>query len=73
MELAIRTIRETSTIGLEVSTGSAIEYYGNLAIELDPGARTAAYNARGLAYDKLGEYHLAIADFDTAIEIDPEL
>ena len=31
-----------------------------------------AYNNRGVAYAKLGDYRQAISDYDRAIEINPE-
>ena len=40
------------------------------AIKLDPNDATA-YNNRGSAKEKLGDYASASADFDQAIKLDP--
>jgi len=37
-----------------------------------PNYRAGAYEARGLAYHKKRDYDLAIADFNKAIEINPD-
>ena len=41
------------------------------AIRLDPSFADA-YNNRGIAYDKLGQYERAIQDYDEAIRLDPQ-
>lgn len=38
-------------------------------IEIDPRNAYAYYN-RGISYDKMGDYNLAIKDFARAIELD---
>ena len=42
-----------------------------MAIELDSQYAIAYYN-RGIAYYSLGQYELAIADYDEAIRLDPQ-
>ena len=42
------------------------------AIELDPRF-AAAYNDRGVAYEKKGQFEKAISDYNKAIDIDPKL
>ena len=42
-----------------------------IALKQRPDAKASAYNNRGAAYDKKGDSDRAIADFDTAIELDP--
>ena len=48
----------------------AIEDF-NKAIDLNP-EDAGAYNNRGLAYGKTGNFHAAIQDFNTAIDLNPE-
>lgn len=50
-------------------TDRAIADYDK-AIELYP-VYAAAYNNRGVAYEKLGQRDTAIADFRKALELDP--
>ncbi|MDR2152990.1 MAG: tetratricopeptide repeat protein [Helicobacteraceae bacterium] len=47
----------------------AIAYYAQ-AISIDPN-RAKTYNDRGAAYDNLGDYDRAIADYNLALEINP--
>ena len=43
-----------------------------MAIRINPTIATTYYN-RGIAYDNLGQWDKAIADYSKAIEIDPDL
>lgn len=48
----------------------AVEDYSVVMIELNPN-HVNAYNNRGFTYEKLGKLKEALADFDKAIELDP--
>ena len=56
--------------GKYTDPGKAIEYL-NEAIRLKPDY-VAAYNARGNAYEDLGQNQRAIQDYDTAIRLKPD-
>lgn len=49
----------------------AMEFF-NRAIRMDPNAG-ATYANRGILHDRIGEYRLAIADYEKALQLDQEL
>ena len=62
---------EKGFILLKLKRYSEAEVAYNRAIQLNP--RTAFYYNRGNLYDEQGEVELAIADYNQAIEINPEI
>jgi len=69
--VAILIIFTASTIRQEYIWSNSITLMSR-AIKLYPKRTAIPYNNRGLAYDKRGEFQLAIADYNSAIAISPE-